>query len=412
MAPSQTIPDALLSAPETSPSGASYCWEQAISSIGQTSRPMEFASAPLATTEATPLGITLYAPPDLSETIEKGAWDSRHLVDGLRREMQIRAADVRQRRVPWLSWELPHALLDSADITELMYFVGRLFQLDANEDRFFSVNFRPEELSANRVALFKGLGFNSLEIHFPSDIEPSPGQLAELMETSDDFHFQHFGLNLKQPIESLPRCIAQYVGDGGRKPDRVTLRNLDRDKGPHQGENFSGRFPDFFQALRDQGYRVLGNDCFVLPNSPLAVAQNNHHLKLNAQGYNSQNVSDMVGIGPGSISCHRHGRSHNPVDLPEYLAFDFAGQAHGTAFHHQGKLVIDQLLCYHQLDLKYFEDRYHLQLEPLLRELWSPLQDHSCPPLFSIHQHQLTLSPEGILRLSHLCRELIVHFCD
>ena len=156
------------------------------------------------------------------------------------------------------------------------------------------------------------------------------------------------------------------------------------------------------------GYRVLGNDCFISSGSPLSQAQIQGSLKLTSHGYNCQNVTDILGIGPGNLSSCGSSRYHNPEDLQDYLVHDFTDRPCVPFLHGSFKPVVDQLLCYHQLDLKYFRDRYDWRLIELIEKLWPPLQT-SEEPLYTVHNDTLCLTSRGILKLSLLCKELLSH---
>lgn len=383
--------------------GASYCWESSIiqNAIATTGHS---EITPLRTSLKTPLGLSLYAPKSLCPELTSGPFSTRHLIDGLLSEIAIRAHDTGKRKAPWLHWKIPHALLDSADVMELMHLIGKQFQLGDNKTCHYSVCFSFDELETQRAALFKGLGFNSLELELKLNTETAVNNVGEQLKKAgaicQDYHYPHFAIRMNRCSVSLITALTDLQKTQHRLPDCI---NIDPCK-----FTSSGDYQKIFSGLKGLGYRVLGNDCFVRPGTALANAQIDYHLRLSTQGYNCQNVVDIVGLGPGNHSSLNHTRYQNSVELPNYLANPQGDRFMISALDTRIKLVIDHLLCYHQLDLKYFEDRYGLNLSAALDNAWGPL-DKS--PHVLRNKNQLRLTAQGILELTPLCQSLINHYC-
>lgn len=381
--------------------GASHCWETTVSDH-IVATPEDTDIQPLHINDRSPIGLSICAAADIGRELEDGPFGSRHLVDGLLNELKHRAENFGGRKAPWLRWSLPHSLLDSADIMELMYFIGKAFQLGDSDDCFYCVDFSSDELTPQRAALFKGLGYNALALTLDmnDDTESLQQSLTSAYALGRDYHFQSIGLNLLGCDSSLIDALKSEKIQNVRLPDIINLSRC------RFVEHES--FEDTFHGLRNLGYRVLGNDCFVTPGSPLAKAQMEHRVKLCAQGYNSQNVTDIIGLGPGNLSALNHIRYHNAQKLADYLA-----QPRGMRFvaanpDARVKLVMDHLLCYHQLDIPYFEARYGMDLEKVLTTAWGPLGSSN---LFQWNKKQLHLTALGVSRLTPLCRQLISCFC-
>ncbi len=383
--------------------GASHCWEANLvkNAIATTGRA---EITPLKTNSKTPLGLSLSTPRTLITQLTAGPFSPRHLIDGLLAELVTRANDTGKRKAPWLHWKIPHNLLDSADVMELMYFIGQQFQLGDSNTCHYSVSFTPEELDTQRAALFKGLGFNCLELELTTSATATEEPLTELLTIAgtlcQDYHYPHFAVRMNDCYATLPSALKELQRSQSRLPDSINISAC----------KFSSPeiFQKLFYDLKALGYRVLGNDCFVRPGTALANAQINNHLRLSRQGYNCQNVVDIVGLGPGNHSTLNHTRYQNPTELHRYLTNPQGDRFMTSSPATQLKLVIDNLLCYHQLDLKYFEDRYDLKLEDAISSAWGPLTQNSYAQL---NKKQLRLTAKGVLELTSLCQSLINHFC-
>lgn len=346
-----------------------------------------------------PLGLSLYTPANYEEMLRRSPYSSRHVVEGLLRELRLRATRVTQRVVPWLNWQLPHSLFDSADVTEIMYFLGRHLQLSDSADQYYCVTFNCDDLNTSRLALFKGLGFNNLVINIDNPTQLRTTMLQDMLQLCGEFHFQSQGLKLTSPILELLGKLRECKSSGSGLPETIELQCFDQDS-----EN-SEKFKQLFRGIRNLGYRVLGNDCFVSANSNLAQAQLRKHLRLTSHGYNSQNVSDVLGLGPGNVSNWGSLRHRNPNRISDYLSAPFDDQRTPPFQYCSVKPILDQLLCYHELDLKYFRDRYQQDLWPLIDRVWAPLQTDEMP-LYHIQSDRLSLTSAGVLELSELCSSL------
>ena len=382
---------------------ASDCWELAFAEHAVDAGNLHIT--PLRQHDASPLGMSFYAPAQMIRQIHSGPYSARHLLDAMLRELAQRSEDTGRRKVLCLHWHLPQALLDDAEVTELIYFVGRRYPLGDNPEVDYCVSFSGAELKPERMALFKGLGFNHLQLVWDgqqptaeSSLPAVNGEalLTRASEYSRQFHYRHFSLRLEQPLPQLERTLQAMEATGLRLPDRITFT-------PGSSADFD-RFIDQSRALRRLQYRVLGNDCFVRQGTALASAQTQHQLTLNIEGYNSLGVRDVVGLGPGNCSSLGHLRQLNPVTLADYLRLEprflFAPLPNARL-----KVLLDELLCYHQADLKYLRDRYRLNLTATI-ERWQALEEVP-GQLFSISNNQLQVTETGIQRLAQMCEQAI-----
>ncbi|WP_439133591.1 hypothetical protein [Pseudomaricurvus sp.] len=269
---------------------------------------------------------------------------------------------------------------------------------------FYCVAFKMNELEAERLALFKGLGFNAIEFIFAPNESLNAEALRYCSSLAQGFNFQHFGIQLQSLPISPSDIMNQALQEIGRKPDSIVFTPVNKSTATD-----STGFQKLFWSLTELGYEVLGNDHFVSPESPLASAQKRNHLLRNSLGYNCQNVSDSLGLGPGNASAIGNLRSTNPDALDKYLVHDF-DQYTIESTHPHIKQAINQLLCHHQLDLSYFKQRYQLDLAQLLNSLISRMHFDPNHSLFEIKDNILTLTTFGILQLTALCMGLHQQF--
>ncbi len=391
--------------------GASQCWESAVRNSTPHSDD-HFDVTPLRLSQKTPLGVSLFSDNSMLEELKRGPFGNRHLIEGLLNELKLKAKAVGRRSTPWLRWQIPHDLLDSAEVMELMYSIGKCFELGVHPANHYCVSFSPNELTGSRAAFFKGLGFNTLELAFNprnsssgaslvslSSAQSLQKQLSNAREIATDYQFSQLMIRLDHCPEGFTQALGVLARNNQALPDTINIGYCEFQK--------PECFLRLFQSLKHLGYRVLGNDCFVRPGNELAKAQADYHLKLTPHGYNCQNVADIVGLGPGNHSTLNLLHYANSSSLTEYLSKPEGEKQAAQQRQLRLKLVLDDLLCYHQLDLKYFKSRYELDLLQCIESAWS---DYKSDELFAISDNLVTLTPAGIRQLTPLCNALIQQF--
>ncbi len=397
----------LLAYPPTSHSATVHYWATS-SKADATECLFEANRCILPFDDRAPIGLSFASSPDALVAIHRNLHSRQELLEGLLQELKAKAKYGAHKTVPWITWRIPHQLLDATEVTELLYFVGRSFQLDDRSNGFYCVSFNCQEVCPDRIALFKGLGFDALELvidqktsAFFSTLPQAEQQsmLAPIAHLSEDYHFPFLNLRLEHYIDNLPQRLRLCAQNGTRLPDKITL-----------GKNLDISFHEFstlYRGLRNMNYRVLGNDCFVRPQNPLAIAQNHHQLALCHEGFNSVNVRDIIGLGPANTTLLKGFYQQSPSLLQDYFSHTAFLPVTSRTPGAVENVILEELLCYHQIDLSYFTHRYQLAIKPLLKAAWKPLERQYGATLYYIKDDQLTLSADGVTRLSFMCQALL-----
>ena len=320
------------------------------------------------------------APPSLTQQLEN-----------LEKEITLRAQGFEHRPIHLLTLRDPSGSLDACDITKLIFILGQHFHLNHSGRRIYCLETQPRRLNDDYLALLKGLGFNRLQFSTkcllpPNDKEDNLLHIRHVRErlkhlsryqfssANWDFHY-----SAEKPAEAyqqldhlltLKPARVQLIEDNTHGSVGTTsntrINNIHTDT-PHT--NNANIFRDIFTTLRSQGYRTIGNDCFVLPQHPLAVAQQNHQLRTTVGGYNASNVADWIGLGPGLMSQlgNLYYRNHHCAkQRQEQLNNNRLPIAAGCILTHSEQVkrhALSQLNAYHQLDLNYFQSRYNLHID-------------------------------------------------
>lgn len=328
-----------------------YCLRQALQKSpysGDTLSPPIKSS----TLNISPLGIELAITPAASEC------SLRQQIDLLEQEIVVRAINISRRPVHLLTLKDPSGSLSASDITELVFTLGKHFNLNHNGQRVYTLNSHPKSLDSNYLALLKGVGFNRIELNTDHLIATTPsGQiehfraLRKTLKQLPDYNFPlpswdfHYGtVKPQQALEQLDYLLSL-------NPSRIQLREIT------SVEHNATLFTELFNSLLSQGYVCIGNDCFVEPEHPIAKAKVSHQLCTTFGGYNSCHVKDWVGLGPGLYSQidNVYYRNHTDQHLRSQFLMNFqlpiANLLTLTPLQQRQYIASNTLNAYHQLNL-------------------------------------------------------------
>lgn len=343
----------------------------------------------------------------------------RQVLEAMMRECTTYSESLGRRPICQILLRHPFMSFNGADIIELIHSVSSQFNLNhrGQSDIEFCAELMFEDVNTDNVALLKGLGFNELLLCLPYE-RPNrdTGELLQKhWDQAQEFDFNNISVRMPYGFVDIDlhtlRAQLDWVLE--RKPQRIWLNeaadlNLwenSRDieaRCDKNGATAAAQFTLIHNALRHAGYRVLGNDCFVLAKDPLAKAQNLNQLRRTSVGYNSVNASDCLGVGPGAISNLGRHHHRNISSIDQYIAADSYPMDSQLQLNSDGKLariIADQLLCYHRLDIPYIDNRHDAQLHTFIEQTAEALNQQAGMELIRIHNQLLQLSDEGVLRL-------------
>lgn len=347
------------------------------------------------TLNISPLGIELAIIPPTPEL------SLRQQIDLLEQEMVVRAVNISRRPVHLVTLKDTCGVLSASEITELIFMLGQHFNLNHSGQRVYTVNTPPKSLDDNYLALLKGIGFNRIEFNTEYLIAPAPhhqtehlralrGTLKQLSNyefPQPSWDFYYGGKTPRQELEQLD-CLLSL------QPPRIQLRETHEP----QGANNSALFTELFHSLLSQNYSCIGNDCFVEFNHPIAKAQRLHQLHTTFGGYNSCNVKDWIGLGPGLCSQvdNLYYRNHTSSRLRHQLLTDFqlpiANSLTLTDRQQQQCSAANTINMYHSVDI---EECCHDDSVESHAEALTLLQQEHC--------HHSKVQPHAI-KQSHLLR--------
>ena len=277
--------------------------------------------------------------------------------------------------------------LDGAELTELMHCLASHFCLTDSDQREYSIEIDPRTVTADSLALLKGLGFNRVSLgvqDFDPDVQKAINRqqsvelVKNLTEATRLYKFKSISYDLiyglpKQSLASLNETLEQVIA---LSPDRIAFYNY-----AHLPERFSSQRAIDRQGLPsaqdkiamltliadklvESGYQHIGMDHFVKPSDDLAQAQQLGKLQRNFQGYSTCMASDLIGLGVSSISVLQDSYAQNERTLAEYyqrINNNMLAINRGYSLTDDDQVrrdVIMQIICKLQLDTKALEKRH------------------------------------------------------
>lgn len=111
------------------------------------------------------------------------------------------------------------------------------------------------------------------------------------------------------------------------------------------------------QVLAGAGYVAIGIDHFARPGDDLARALADGTLRRNFQGYTSDTVETLIGLGCSSIGAARQGYGQNARDIREWSERIRAGRlpvTRGVVLSAEDRVrraVIEQIMCFMAVDV-------------------------------------------------------------
>jgi oxygen-independent coproporphyrinogen-3 oxidase len=278
-------------------------------------------------------------------------------------------------------------MIRACDFERIMQRLTRRF--DVLDDAQIAIEIDPRGVSEGRAATYAKYGVNRISL----GVQDFDDQVLASVNRQQPFHlsydavslFRQYGIEQinmdllyglpHQTLESMSGTIEKVLL---LNPDRISLfgyahvpwmkkhmRLIDENMLPQKDLRFD-LFNLASDLLKQAGYVAIGIDHFAKPDDMLVVAARDKTLKRNFQGYTFDQCRTMIGLGASSIGALAQGYVQNAVDMPGYknaiLASELPAQKI-CAFTDEDIVraqVIEELMCYHSVDLGKITQRFEL----------------------------------------------------
>jgi oxygen-independent coproporphyrinogen III oxidase len=299
------------------------------------------------------------------------------------------------------------------------------------ENAEISIEVNPRYIDRNYIFLLKSLGFNRISFGI-QDFDPQVQEainrvqpeelLFNVMEWIRDAGFESVNVDL---IYGLPYQTLASFRETIRKtiklnPDRIAVfnfayipwikpvqKNIPESALPSTHEKLE-IWHMAIDELTQNGYLFIGMDHFAKPEDELAIAQRNHELKRNFQGYTTQPESELFAFGLTSISMLEDTYFQNHKRLKEYYhAIDnhILPISKGVKLHQEDILrrdVIMQIMSNFYLNKAAIEQKYHIDFDRYFYAELAALQPLERDGLVQLYNDRIEVTPLGRLLVRNI----------
>jgi len=314
--------------------------------------------------------------------------------------------------------------LAHAEMTKLMSMLRDAFTFSPEAE--ISIEVDPRKVSADTIAFLGRLGFNRISVGI-QDFDPLVQQAvnriqteAETMTVIEAARANGFVSVNADLIYGLPRqTVAGFAQTLDKviaaSPDRIALysyahvphlfkpqRSIQFDTLP-SAQTKLAILALAIDKLGEAGYVYIGMDHFAKPTDELAVAQTEHKLHRNFQGYSTRPDCDMLAFGVSAIGKVGAAYVANVKTLDEYYTHLDAGTLpvmRGVELDADDLLrrdVIQKLMCDFELDFAALGKQYQIPFKTHFAPDLAALAPLAADGLVELDDHSVRVTPRGRL---------------
>ena len=368
-----------------------------------------------------------------NKVITKDFSKSEKYIQYVIKEMEMQAAIMggERQRVEQLHWGggTP-TFLTHEQMRALMGATRRLF--DLVDDGEYSIEIDPRKVSDETIELLAELGFNRISIgvqDFDSEVQKAVNRIQSEEETLRVINaartngFQSVSIDLiyglpKQTVEGFKRTLEKVIA---ADPDRLSIYNyahLPTVFMPQRRIN-EADLPIAqvkleilglaVQTMTDAGYLYIGMDHFAKPSDELAVAQREHRLHRNFQGYSTHSDCDLLALGVSSIGQIGATYSQNFRELDDYYAAldrDELPVMRGMELSRDDELrraIIQYLMCHFELDKAALEREWDIRFDEYFAVELGELAQRVTEGLLELTPEFIRVTPRGRMLIRNIC---------
>ena len=367
-----------------------------------------------------------------NKVITKDRSLSEKYVQYVIKELAMQAAVLGEgQRVEQLHWGggTPTFLSDD-QMRELMNATRKHFKMV--EDGEYSIEIDPRKVSDETIALLAELGFNRISIGV-QDFDPqvqkavnriqSEEETLQVMNAARANGFKSISIDLiyglpKQTIAGVKVTLDKVIA---ANPDRLSMYNYAHmptifmpQRRIHEEDLPAAQVKlDILsmavKTLTDAGYVYIGMDHFAKPDDELAVAQRQHRLHRNFQGYSTHSDCDLVAIGVSSIGKIGSTYSQNfrePDDYYDALDRGVLPIMRGMELNDDDlvrRAIIQDVMCHFELDKESINTAYQIKFDPYFDTELGELREYEREGLLKLTPEKISVTPKGRMLIRNIC---------
>ena len=293
-------------------------------------------------------------------------------------------------------------------------------------DAEISLEVDPRKVDADTIGFLGEIGFNRISVgiqDFDPAVQAAVNRIQSEAETrtviaaarESGFTSVNADLIYGLPRQTVPGFAATLDKVIQASPDRIALYSY-----AHVPHLFKAQrhievtelpAPDVklailalaIEKLGAAGYVYIGMDHFAKPEDELAVAQREHKLHRNFQGYSTRPDCDLLAFGISAIGKVGDAYVQNVKTLEEYYARLDAGALpvlRGIRLSHDDRIrrdVIQKLMCDFELDFAALGRAHGIVFAALFAEELAALAPVAADGLVELSPNRLRVTPRGRL---------------
>jgi oxygen-independent coproporphyrinogen-3 oxidase len=355
-------------------------------------------------------------------------------LDLVYRELEMKSALVEGPRVvEQLHWGggTP-TFISHEQMRELMDTTRKYFTLADDDKGEYSIEIDPREASYETIALLRDIGFNRLSMgvqDFEERVQKavnriqSEEQTLAILKAARETGFRSVSMDLIyglpfQTRETFARTLERVLA---MDPDRLSIfnyahlpklfspqRRINEEELPSPQEKLN-ILQYAIGRLNEAGYVYIGMDHFAKPDDELAVAQRDHTLYRNFQGYSTHAHCDLIGFGITSISMMGNAYAQNEKTMDGYEASiraDKLALYRGLELTHDDEIrrdVITRLICHFELSIPEAEARWGIDFADYFAKELKELEQMQADGLLRFDDEDIQVLPAGRLLIRNIC---------
>ncbi len=320
---------------------------------------------------------------------------------------------------------------DDSQLEVLMEELGRWFALLKTGVREYSIEIDPRTVDSGRLRHLHKLGFNRVSMgvqDFDPHVQKAVNRIQDEQETlelisdAQEMGFESvsvdliYGLPLQTP-DTFRKTIETVIS---ARPSRLAVYNY-------------AHLPLIFRAQRminpnhipkpatklalleltigmliEAGYVYIGMDHFALPDDELTIAQKEHRLQRNFQGYSTFKECDLVGLGMSAIGKIGDCYAQNLKGIPAWKSAVCAAELpiwRGLALSIEDRLrrtIIESIMCRGGLRFVEYECCFGLEFAEHFAPEMEVLKRQAEDGLLELDEDGFSVSPAGRLLLRNV----------
>jgi oxygen-independent coproporphyrinogen-3 oxidase len=164
-------------------------------------------------------------------------------------------------------------------------------------------------------------------------------------------------------------------------------------------------FQTMAYELEGNGYDAVGIDHFAKPTDTLAIAYKTGQLRRNFQGYTTDNMETLIGLGASSISKYPHGYTQNSANSSEYTKAIESGEFatyRGVKTTFADRIIgrtIEMIMCNFEVDYSVLKKEFNDDLSCLNHATLRAQKDFNGIVEFSVNGFKIIKHKRSVARL-------------